>query len=217
MPILYSLVARGHVVLCEYTPTSGTFQEIARNLLQRIPVQDHRKSYSYEGKVFHYTSEGGLVVLCMADDKTPHRISFAFLEDIRGRFNTQFGSGYQNAPELGMKDTFSRVLKEQMERFSEDPSVDKITRVRGEIDEVKGVMIQNIDKVLERGDRIESLVQKTEDLDRNTYEFKAGATTLKRKLWWKNVYLWIAISLICFVILALIIFIILWKAGVIKL
>lgn len=45
---------------------------------------------------------------------------------------------------------FSRVLHQQMEYFSSNPSADAITRVKGDISEVKSVMVENIDKVGER-------------------------------------------------------------------
>lgn len=41
---------------------------------------------------------------------------------------------------------FSRVLHQQIEYFSSNPSADAITRVKGDISEVKSVMVENIDK-----------------------------------------------------------------------
>jgi vesicle-associated membrane protein 7 len=42
------------------------------------------------------------------------------------------------------------------------------------------------EKVLERGDHIELLVDKTETLNQQAFHFKKKATTLKRNTWWKN-------------------------------
>ena len=42
--------------------------------------------------------------------------------------------------------------------------MDTITRVQGEIDELKNVMVQNIDTLAARGERLELLVNKTESL-----------------------------------------------------
>jgi len=52
---------------------------------------------------------------------------------------------------------FSRVLHQQMEYFSTNPSADAITRVKGEISEVKSVMVENIDKAGCRGPRPSAL------------------------------------------------------------
>ncbi|KAL0739909.1 hypothetical protein Bca4012_081422 [Brassica carinata] len=48
-----------------------------------------------------------------------------------------------------------------MEFFSSNLSVDTLNRVRGEVSEIRSVMVENIEKMMERGDRIELLVEKT--------------------------------------------------------
>jgi len=42
--------------------------------------------------------------------------------------------------------------------------ISKITQVQRKVNEVKDVMVENIEKVLERGERIELLVDKTDVL-----------------------------------------------------
>lgn len=46
----------------------------------------------------------------------------------------------------------------------------KIEKVRGEIEEVKQVMVQNIDLILERGDKIDLLVDKSLDLSQQVQD-----------------------------------------------
>jgi len=91
---------------------------------------------------------------------------------------------------------FARVLQIQMNFYSKDPEADRITKVRGEIDEVKSVMVANIEKVLERGEKIELLVEQTEALQHNAFEFKKGSTQLKRAMWWKNMKITIILILV---------------------
>jgi hypothetical protein len=49
------------------------------------------------------------------------------------------------------------------------------------------------DKVLERGEKIELLVDKTEVLDQHAFKFKKQSRQLKRSMWWKNAKLMILI------------------------
>lgn len=42
---------------------------------------------------------------------------------------------------------------------------DTVTRLQSQVNEVKGVMTQNIEKVMERGDRLDDLMDKTEELE----------------------------------------------------
>lgn len=48
-------------------------------------------------------------------------------------------------------------------------------------------MVENIERILERGDRLELLVQKTDDLSDSAFVFKRGATALKRDMWYRNI------------------------------
>ena len=49
---------------------------------------------------------------------------------------------------------------------------DKVERVRDEVAKVKDVMITNIEALLERGERLDLLVDKTEQLSSNAVTFK---------------------------------------------
>jgi len=55
--------------------------------------------------------------------------------------------------------------------------------------QVRSVMIDNIDKVLERGDRLELLVDKTANMQGNTVRFKRQARRFRNTTWWRNVKL----------------------------
>lgn len=69
MAILYGLVARGSVVLAEFSATSTNASAIARQILEKIPGNnDMNVSYSQDRYIFHVKRTDGLTVLCMADD-----------------------------------------------------------------------------------------------------------------------------------------------------
>lgn len=51
--------------------------------------------------------------------------------------------------------------------------------------EVKGIMINNIEKVLDRGERLDVLLDKTEGLQDVAFTFRREARRLKRGLWWQ--------------------------------
>jgi len=87
-----------------------------------------------------------------------------------------------------------------MEKYNSQKD-DKLTKVKDEITVVKDVMIKNIDKVLERGERIELLVDKAEELDQHAVKFNRQSRNLKRSLWWKNIRLMILITVIIILVI----------------
>lgn len=58
-------------------------------------------------------------------------------------------------------------------------------------------MIENIDKVLERGDRLELLVDKTANMQGNTFRFRKQARRFRSTVWWRNVKLTYVASITC--------------------
>ena len=63
-------------------------------------------------------------------------------------------------------------------------------------------MVENIDKVLERGERLEMLVDKTDNLRFQADRFQKQGRSLRNKMWWQNMKMkLIVISMIVIVIL----------------
>ncbi|KAG7673336.1 hypothetical protein KSW81_006550 [Nannochloris sp. 'desiccata'] len=114
------------------------------------------------------------------------RVPFAFLEDVRIRFTTAHGSAAANAAAYSFNQTFAPILQERA-AYHNNPSNDTVSRVTGEVNGLREVMVENIERVLERGDRLELLVQKTDELSDSAFVFKRGATTLKRDMWYRNI------------------------------
>jgi len=51
----------------------------------------------------------------------------------------------------------------------------------------KDIMVQNIDSILQRGERLDLLVDKTDTLAGQAYAFRRGARSVRRQQWWRNV------------------------------
>jgi hypothetical protein len=47
-------------------------------------------------------------------------------------------------------------------------------------------MVQNVEQILSRGERIELLVDKTDNMASQATAFRRGARTVRRQMWWKN-------------------------------
>jgi vesicle-associated membrane protein 7 len=68
------------------------------------------------------------------------------------------------------------VLACRQDFYNTNPSSDNINKVQAQIDTVKDVMIENIDRVLERGERIELLVDKTDRLNQQAFKFEKSVS-----------------------------------------
>lgn len=72
--------------------------------------------------------------------------AFLFLNEISKKFNAMFGTFAQSAIAYSLDSEFSRVLANEMKHFSNSRDVDTVTKIHGELDDLKKIMVKNIGK-----------------------------------------------------------------------
>jgi vesicle-associated membrane protein 7 len=141
----------------------------------------------------------------MSDEKNKHRIPFGFLTDIKTNFITKFGlEAAQNAIAFAMNEDFKGIIAERMEYYNSDDAekgIDNIGAVKNQIDQVKDVMVQNIEQVLERGEKIELLVDKTDRLNQQAFRFESSSRSLRRAMWWKKMKCYAIIGVVTLLVI----------------
>ena len=186
--IIYALVARDpYIVLSEFYKAQGNFPQITRNILPKLP-RNGKYSYSYNAEyIYHYISDKNLIFMALAESQFPKRVAFLFLEDVQARFMQKYSEVVNTVIAFGVNAEFAEVLKSRMHFYNSDPSADKLMALRSSVDQVRNIMVENIDKVLQRGEKVELLVKKTEVMSEQAVSMRKRATALKRRMWVNNV------------------------------
>lgn len=126
----------------------------------------------------------------MCDDMSKRRIPFAFLEDIQQRFKTTYGDQALTAIAFAMNEEFGWTLQRQID-FYNGPSADNFAQVSNKLEDVKNIMVENIEKILERGEKLELLVDKTEQLQEQAFKFEKSSRKLKNEMMWRRAKLFL--------------------------
>ncbi|KAL7228413.1 hypothetical protein ACSBR2_007183 [Camellia fascicularis] len=207
--LIYGFVAKGTVVLAEHTPYSGNFSTIAVQCLQKLPSNSSKYTYSCDGHTFNFLIDSGFVFLVVADESVGRSVPFVFLERVKDDFKQRYGAIIRtDGPDsIGDEDDdeeddlfpdrfsiaynldreFGPRIKEHMQYCMNHPDeISKLSKLKTQITEVKGIMMDNIEKVLDRGEKIELLVDKTENLQFQADSFQRQGRQLRRKMWLKN-------------------------------
>jgi len=199
MSILFSVISRGTTILARHASCVGNFSEVTELVLARIPLEDNRLSYSHGQYLFHYICEDHIIYMCITDDEFDRLRAFAFLTEIKRLFQSNYGVWSQNAVAYAMNTEFSPTLSSEMKRFSNHREDDKMTKVKSEIDDLKNIMVKNIDSIAQRGERLELLVNKTDNLTSNSVTFRVTSRNLATAIWWKNVKMMVLIA-VCVIV-----------------
>lgn len=205
--LIYSFVARGTVILADYTDFSGNFAGIAAQCLQKLPATNNKFTYSCDGHTFNYLVDNGFTYCVVAVESVGRQIPIAYLERIKEDFTNRYGGGKAAiAVANSLKKEFGPKLKEQMQYCMDHPEeVSKLAKVKAQVSEVKGVMMENIEKVLDRGEKIELLVDKTENLRSQAQVFRQQGGQIKRKMWWQNMKIKLIVLAILIVLILIIV------------
>ncbi|XP_066589200.1 vesicle-associated membrane protein 7 [Prorops nasuta] len=194
MPILYSVVARGPTILARHASCAGNFEQVTEQILAKIPPQDDKLTYSQGPYLFHYICSDNIIYMCITDDVFQRSRAFLYLNEIKRRFLATYEHGAHTAVAYAMNIEFGRVLANEMKHYSESTDIDRLSKVHGELDELKDIMVRNIDNIAMRGERLELLVHKTDNLSVNSVTFNKQSRNLARSLFWKNVKIYVIIG-----------------------
>ncbi|KFX97605.1 hypothetical protein O988_04766 [Pseudogymnoascus sp. VKM F-3808] len=188
-PLLYACIAHNTTILSEHTtPGASSTSSLASLILPKISHATPQKlTYTHNDNFVHYIASapseypdspaaGGLTYLVVAHSSAGRRIPFGFLVEIKNRFLSQFepsATDFASLPNYGAA-SFNGELKKLMVDYgtTQGGKQDAISNVHNEIENVRGIMTENIERVLERGERIDLLVDKTDRLGGSAHDFR---------------------------------------------
>jgi len=206
MSLIHALVARGTTILAEHQSGKRDFSQATQTILSKIPPNNSKLTYVWENYLFHYVSEGGFTFLVMADDSAGRRMPFTFLGELQREFAAQPSSSgsIADSPAYSLQGSFSPVISRLMHTYNTSPPTDELTNAQNQLAQVKDIMVQNVEQILSRGERIELLVDKTGNMANQATAFRRGARTVRRQMWWKNTRI-LALSVVVAIVLVWII------------
>ena len=98
------------------------------------------------------------VVIC--DAEYPRRTAFVLLNQIQDEFLKSFPVSTTWSTSMSFP-----ALKELVTKFQDPAQADSMTRVQKELDETKIIMHKTIESVLKRGEQLDDLVAKSDELN----------------------------------------------------
>mmetsp|Transcript_37859 Transcript_37859/g.72546 ORF Transcript_37859/g.72546 Transcript_37859/m.72546 type:complete len:236 (+) Transcript_37859:276-983(+) len=136
----------------------------------------------------HLSARTDDVIAVVTSATYPRRAAFDLLKDLHEKTSqhvpTEAVAACTKHEELSR--TCHAWLKEICKKYNDLGSVDKITSVSIQVDEVKTVMEGNINRILDNAEALNSVEDKAEGLRNNAMQFQRQSEDLRRILWWRN-------------------------------
>ncbi len=85
-------------------------------------------------------------------------------------------------------------------KFNGDVNVDKFGQVLAKIANVKELALENVERALARGEKLQVLVDKSEALSYSAHKFEKRSKHIRDVFWWRNARLWLLLAALVAVI-----------------
>jgi hypothetical protein len=126
------------------------------------------------------------------DSTYPQRIGFQLLEKIRLTF-IQESKTFADT-EFALSKKVKPWMKKLCAEFNDVTAKDKVFACQEKVDEVRNIMNDNIQKIMQNSEHLEDLELRSAHLKDNAAVFVKNSKALSNKLWWQNARLRVAIA-----------------------
>lgn len=220
MPVIYTLIARppdNLLIDCTNPAHTGNFSEISKKILANIPkaqqADGQKVTFVFEGHTFNFRADRGLLFMCMCDEQFGRSKPFVFLKDIIDTFFLMF-AGDETVLEGSISRSFKGVLTQKLKNYSApssapslsaslaaapaaaDPKLAKMKQVQESINDLASSAKQNMEKVINRGEAIESLRDRSGALHMSSDVFRKHSKKLNQRLCMENLKLKLLIAVV---------------------
>lgn len=162
-------------------------------------------SFSVNNTQWHIIADdSALIYIMISKFNYPQRVAHAALEELQRSFMAKAGDKASTAKDKALDKTCGSILLRICEKYDNLAEVDKLASVSRKVDTVKLVMQENVDLALKNCVKLESIERAADDLQQQAGVFKRSAHDLKKKMWWKNIKMYLIIGFIVLAIVGII-------------
>lgn len=122
-----------------------------------------RQSITHEGYVVHcYVRSDGLGGTVTTDLEYPARVAFVMLGQLLEDFVAHHGDSWKSVTQP--ESVVFAKADEYLQKYQNPAEADKVTKIQKDLDETTQILHKTIDSVLDRGVKLDNLVEKSNDL-----------------------------------------------------
>jgi len=116
-------------------------------------------------------SEYTYIVSMITDTKYPSRVCKEMMLNVLNDFNINYKPKINTTSILKDLNIKNDLIISNIEKYQEASSYCKLEKIKDDIEEIKEVMMNNIEEMLKRGDKLEDLIKKSNDLSIESKRF----------------------------------------------
>lgn len=159
---------------------SGPLKFSARQISQRAEKNKRmcvtlQEPAQFKGHVLY--ENNGLVAVAITTKSYPDRVATVFLTKALQTFNQNYKGPQISTIKNDLQFSYPAVT-EIFKQYIDPKKGDKLTQIQMDLDETQEVLVKAMDDLLERGEKLDALIDQSEDLSATSKAFMRQADSL---------------------------------------
>jgi len=140
-------------------------------------------------KVFHYLIKDNICYLTLTEQAYPKRLAFLYLEEVGDGFIEELTKDHKEEWRQRVETAarpyefikYDPYIQKKQKDFVDPTSRQNTDKINQDLSDIQSIMRQNIEQVLDRGEKLENVSQVSRNLVSESKKFKWGT----KKLTWQ--------------------------------
>ena len=155
------------------------YQKQAKKIIKALSDRSPKKcSIESEQYYFHYIIEFGACFLILCDKSFDKKLAFSFLQNLSEEFFNEYGDKI-NSKNLRPYPfiEFDSYIQKTKKKF-QDRRSSKVNLLNTELNDIQRIMLENVQDILNRGEKLSDVDLKVQDLRNQSKVFEKNASEL---------------------------------------
>mmetsp|Transcript_10770 Transcript_10770/g.14898 ORF Transcript_10770/g.14898 Transcript_10770/m.14898 type:complete len:202 (+) Transcript_10770:103-708(+) len=115
-----------------------------------------------------HVRSNGICGLVVSDEEYPVRVAFSMITDLVNKYMKEESKWQEITKDVEASPEFMQTA---LEKYQDPKEADKVLKIQQTVDEIKNIMHKNIDDILKRGETLDALMEKSNDLSSTSVAF----------------------------------------------
>lgn len=184
----------------EISRLSNEASEILENLQNLLISNNDRKNIETDSGIWCCTKSSNVSYFGLVNNNYPDRLSFQMLKELEQKY-----SNFNNNQDL---DLFKKEGNKLILKYNSPEKFDKLSRAQNDVNNIKGDMQKNVDKLIDNQEDLDDLENQTQKMKNNADVFNKESKSLERVMFWKNIKFWVFIVIAVIILIIIIVLIV---------
>jgi vesicle transport protein SEC22 len=168
-------------------PNIEQFKQQRKQLLKQLSISAPKQMTVETGSYnFHALTEDGVCYVTLCEKSYSSQLAYSFLHELKKEFTQLYGKDVDKVERPFAFLKFDKFIQDTIRVYSDTRTKRNLSKLKEELGEVQEIIKKNIKDLFDRGERLDSMADTSNEILLGSKKFRTSATNLNRMYYWKT-------------------------------